>query len=221
MTTFTELLSHHAGTATARQIALGDVIGDASWGVDMGEGTITFGDRAFAMQVLGTEADGDGTWLWGWANAASGIPEPLLAIANEMRALGEREGIAELTERSFPIERANGYALASIAAGSRDDAAFYRAPYAGGALYVVLPDAGLPPDEAVPDERVVTTLAQTFQQFDVDKRLAAQSFLERAGFAVETAGDEVRAQRGNSSVAITFDETGRVTNLSGTLAPRD
>ncbi|NJK81384.1 MAG: hypothetical protein HC914_16455 [Chloroflexaceae bacterium] len=47
------------------------------------KGVLPFGtDMAFQVQILGTAAEQPGTWLWGWANAASGIPDPLLLAAH-------------------------------------------------------------------------------------------------------------------------------------------
>lgn len=217
MTKFKTLLSRHAGASLARQIAFGDIIGDASWEVDMGAAVIAFGVRAFHMQVLGTEAEGDQSWLWGWANAASGIPEPLLKSANELRAFGEAEAIDVLTERSFPLARKSGHELALFASGVNGSSAYYRAPYSGGALYVLITNPGVPPVEETPDERVPTILAQMLQMFDLDHGIATRSFLRDAGFAIEERDNVIQATRRQSTLTLGFDDQGRLANIDGKL----
>ena len=217
MSKFRTLLSRHAGASLARQIAFGDVIGDAAWEVDMGAGVIAFGVRAFSMQVLGTEAEGDQSWLWGWANAASGIPEPLLRSASELRAFGKSEGIDVLSERSFPLARKGGHELALFASGINGSSAYYRAPYDGGALYVLVTNPGVPPVRETPDERVPTILAQMLQMFDLDHGIATRSFLHDAGFTVEDGEGELDARRGATALTLTFDEQGRLSNIDGKL----
>ena len=68
----------HALSALDQQLHVIDVVGEGSWQFDMGAGAVTFqagtAARTVPVQILGTESHGDHTWLWGWANAASGIP---------------------------------------------------------------------------------------------------------------------------------------------------
>ena len=60
-------VDRHAILGFEKQFHAYDVIGDASWWVDLDEGTIVFGgELEMGAALLGTEASG--TWLWGWAN---------------------------------------------------------------------------------------------------------------------------------------------------------
>jgi hypothetical protein len=78
---FDDLFAQHVATAMARQVALADLIGERNWSVDLSAGHATFGDDLrFAIQLLGTESQGDGTWLWAWANAESNLPPALLHL---------------------------------------------------------------------------------------------------------------------------------------------
>ena len=217
--TFDDLLSRHAGAAMWRQLALSDIVGDAGWGIDMGEGRLTIGDHAFPIQLLGSEAEGDRTWLWAWANEASNLPEPLLAFARELRARGEREGIGELTERSFPLDRADGHRIGLLASGLAGDGhAYYRAPYDGGALFVLI-EAPVPPVNQVPAVRVAGVLTQTISAFTLDHRAMARGFLEDAGFDVEAERSSIVGRRGGDVVSIGIDQAGRIGEIKATLVP--
>ena len=218
--TFRALLSRHAGAAFWRQQGLAELVGSASWGIDMGEGRLTIGGHAFPIQLLGSEAEGDGTWLWAWANVQSGLPPELVRFSEGLRERGECDGIAELSERSFPIERANGHEIGLVASGlARDGHAYYRAPYDGGALYVLLGDVPVPGAMDVPAVRVPGVLGQVVSTFDLDHRALTTGFLADAGFAPEDRGEVVSGRRGDDVVTVTFDARGRIGGMEGTIAP--
>ncbi|MEM7558627.1 MAG: DUF6882 domain-containing protein, partial [Planctomycetota bacterium] len=133
---FTPLLSKHIGSAFAKQLAFADFLGDRNWGVKISEGAATFGDDlSFPIQLLGTEADADESWLWAWANEQSNLPANLLIACNELRRNGSENGIRELTERSFSQSVANGHQISMIASGLNANCCYYRGPYDGGTLF--------------------------------------------------------------------------------------
>ena len=84
-----------------KQIHAYDVIGDASWWVNLDAGTIVFGgELEMRAGLLGTEAAG--TWLWGWANPG-GFPEPVIAAAprgSGVRARARPAGALRAGERA-------------------------------------------------------------------------------------------------------------------------
>jgi hypothetical protein len=211
---FDDLFSRYAVSALARQLALADLLGERDWAVDLAAGAATFGnDLRFPIQLLGTESQGDGTWLWAWANTGSNLPPPLLHLAGWMREYGEKAGLAELTERSFPLERADGHRLALLASGLTGRP-YYRGPYDGGALFFHL--EGVPPQEVAP-ERAVTVISQAIAAFGMDHRVAVVSFLEQQGWKVSD-GEAVDAQHpGGATMHVTFDELGRIARFTGNI----
>src|SRR5262249_23614882 len=70
--TFSELVDRHIGLFVRKQMALSDFLGKHSYRFDLGKGTIDFGKgpglfgkrRVYPCQVLGTESETSGTWLW-------------------------------------------------------------------------------------------------------------------------------------------------------------
>jgi hypothetical protein len=179
---FEDLFSRHVFMAMARQTALADLIGERDWSVDLGAGAVTFGtDLRFPIQLLGSESHGDGTWLWAWANEASNLPPALLQLCGWMRGYGQNAGIPELTEATFPLDRADGHRLALLASGLTGRP-YYRGPYDGGALFFHLDDV---PQQEVTPERAVTVISQTISAFPIDHRIAVVGFFEQLGWPVD------------------------------------
>jgi hypothetical protein len=130
------LANRYLAASFDKQLYLANLIGEADWHLDMAAGLLSFGDRhRWHVQLLGTEANESQTWLWAWANEASGIPTQLLGSALTLRMLGEAQGIPELAEAEVPLNEVNGHVLAMIGSGVCRADAYYRCPYEGGAAF--------------------------------------------------------------------------------------
>lgn len=224
MPSFSEHFDEHAASALARQIALGDLLGERPWGIDTQTGMIRFGDDlTFPIQMLGTHGFDAGTWMWIWANTQSGIPAQHTQAALQIRQLGEADAIAEFTEPVQPMDNVTDHMIAMTCGGLLDGRCYYRAPYAGGALFVLLDD--VPPEvtRAVPVERAITVLMQLVSDFDVkNPRRMAESFLRQQAFALTSpSATQLIAERpGEGRLEVSFDDRGRIANVSGTLNAR-
>ncbi|WP_155370984.1 DUF6882 domain-containing protein [Catellatospora vulcania] len=220
MLTFDQLFAEHVATGLARQLALGDLIGARGWQLDLAGGTVTFGDDLrYRVQLLGTESHDEGSWLWAWANEASNLPPALLQLCGWLREFGDRQGIAELTEPSFALERADGHRLALLASGLTGRC-YYRGPYAGGAVFFHLDDAPAQITSPVRPERALSVLGQVIQSFPVDHRVAVESFLRQQSWRLDPAPHAVTAHHPDgSTLRVDFDALGRVSNMSGTVTP--
>lgn len=222
MTTFKELLSQHVGLAFARQLALADLLeNQQSFNVDIRQGVCTFGnDLRFPIQILGSEAEDSDTWLWAWANEASNLPPALLHSCNSLKELGAKHGIRELTERQFPLEVTNGHTLSMIASGVDGNCCYYRGPFPGGALFVLLKNVPAELLRPIRCERVITVLGEAISNFEVDHRLMAESFLKSQGFALQPSDGKLIATREPDMIVLAFDELGRIAGIDGKIEPR-
>ncbi|BCJ40964.1 hypothetical protein GCM10010168_47370 [Actinoplanes ianthinogenes] len=212
---FSDLFTQHVATAHARQLALADLIGERDWDLDLTAGQVAFGDDLrFPIQLLGTESHLDGTWLWAWANTQSGLPPQLLALSNWMREFGTRQGVAELTDATFPLERADGHRLALVASGLTGRC-YYRGPYEGGAVFFHLEGV---PDQPVAPERAFTVVNQVLMAYPVDHRAMVTAFLTQQGWRVSSENGLVTgAHSSGSEMRVEFDQLGRISNLTGQL----
>lgn len=215
---FRSLLSRYVGTAFAKQLAFADLLGERNWGVDISEGRAMFGDDlSYPIQLLGTEAEGDASWLWAWANEGSHLPSALLHACHQIRDFGIKEQIPELEHRSFPLCVASGHMISMVASEMNPDYCYYRGPYNGGALFFLV--AELPQEllSPVATQRAITVLTEVISQFDVDHLEMAQSFLQSQGFTLQHNSHQLVARRSSDAISISFDARQRIDNIEGKL----
>ena len=219
---FTSLLSQHIGGSFAKQIAFADLIGERNWGVSMSEGLATFGsDLSYPIQLLGTEADGDASWLWAWANEQSNLPPKLLQACKEFKNTGFTLQVPEFTDRSFSQDIANGHMIALVASGLNPKCCYYRGPYDGGAIFFLVCDVPSDVVGPVAPERAVTVMTEVISQFEINHREMADSFLQGQGFTLRPDGNRLYATRGNDSICVSFDSLQRINKIDCTLnSPR-
>lgn len=218
MQSFQDAFAEHVATGMARQLALGELLGSRGWQVDIEAGTVAFGDDlSYRIQLLGTQSDADRTWLWAWANSMSNLPPGLLRVAGWLREYGRHIGMAELTEPTFPIDRADGHQLALLASGLTGHC-YYRGPYPGGALFFQLegvPEHVLGP---VPPERAQRVLAEVIQAYPVNHRVVVQNFLAQQGWHMSLAQGDVTGQHHSGSwLRVEFDDMDRVIRIDGEI----
>jgi hypothetical protein len=118
------------------------------WSYDLETATLTFTrdglPRVIAkVQVVGSTSAARKSWLWGWASANT--PRPAVERMSEVRAFGEREGIAQLTAESLPDDEFLGWEMTAIAARVLRAKGAYRCPLEDGFLYLVYTDIAFAP----------------------------------------------------------------------------
>jgi hypothetical protein len=99
------------------------------------------------VQLVGTIDGEEKTWRWGWADLS--VPDVSTRRMEELRAFGEREGIAELTAEALLNEKYLGWEMTAVAAKVLGAKGAYRCPRAeGGTAYFVYTEiAFAPPPE--------------------------------------------------------------------------
>lgn len=216
----TDYASYHIPFALDRQLLVADLVGALDWAYSMEAGILSFGNRFhWQAEVLGTESEQSGTWLWAWANDASNIPADQHAASRKLKALGEEHGIVELTAPIVPLHHASGHAFASIAVGEGLGKAYYRAPYEGGAAFLLITDERLQLHVEEPLQRILTVFPQAISSVELaDHREALRGYLEHYGFEPEIENRALLLrQYGREVLRAEFDTDGRLRELKGTL----
>lgn len=206
----------YAALAFERQIHLASLTRKADWRFNSVIGMLLFDNQYYwQVQVLGTESEASGTWLWAWANTDSNIPTHLLVASLALKAYGEKHGISELTTPELSLDQFDGHTLALLASGICDANAYYRCPYEGGALFVLIMDENFPKCTDPPLQRIATVFPQAIAALEIpDHRLALAGYLDHYGLVHEQDGDTlVVKENGESVLTATFDEQNRLTNL--------
>jgi hypothetical protein len=194
------------------------LVGNLDWRFDMASGLLSFGERfAWHVQILGTQSDESATWLWGWDNQLSEIPVALLSAAKALKNLGECHRIPELTEPRFPLTAVDGHFLSTLGSGFCNALAYYRAPYEGGAAFLLIVDNGVPEKLNVPLTRIVSIFTQALTAFNItNHKTAWRGYLHYLGLAGETQDNTIIIKQGELPVLIvTFDECARLIHLGG------
>jgi hypothetical protein len=215
MSKFLELMESSAGGALARQLALGDYLGTHEWELNTQTGRVDFGKkRAHPIQILGTENQRDGTWMWAWANTGSGLPDAVVELSTRLRDHGAAQGIPELSKGKFRMEHLDGHAIALACSALVGRLPYYRGPYDGGAVFFYVLATPAAVSAPVTVARASTVIQQLISGFEVHHERAIAAFLVGEGLYVEANesgllgrwphGDEMR---------IDFDQQGRVTRI--------
>jgi hypothetical protein len=212
------LFQKHVASSLDKQLHLQELVGEEPrWQLDMETGRISFGARySFAIQALGTESALDGTWLWAWANEASDIPERLLESARALKRFGEEKQVPELTQPLLTVGELDGHKLSMIASGACRADAYYRGPYEGGAVFVLIQDTSFPAGDENTIWRIASTFTQVLANFPVNHRKAFVEYLHYYGLKGKCDGLSITVQGPEGRVLKTeFDEAGRLLKLGG------
>ena len=210
------LLSLAAGAAITRQRKMGElVIGENGWNIDVRNRRIKFGEREFDCGIIGSESYSGNTWLWGWANTQSGLPENVFAPSRRAkRALPECEAFQ--AEKFMLDEIYSGHNLSIITVGvSEKNVCYYRCPYDGGALFAQID--GLPDEIFAPLslEEIASAFMEIIGSFYCDHRLLAAGFLHQNGFSFEQGEDFISAGNGEKTLSFEFEKADDLCRVVG------
>ena len=216
---FPQLLTEHGAASLDKQYCLADLVGSGAWQLSVSEGKITFGGRqSFPVQILGSEAEESGTWLWSWANVASNLPASVLQSARQMKAFGEQYGIREFTEPELSLDQVGGHPLSMIASGLCGADAYYRGPYDGGAVFLLLT---APPVKKYADDsplRFIRIVNDFIAEFPCDHRSSLLAYAKYKGYPVTKDGDALLTTLPlGAEVRAAFDAQGRLAEMTSTL----
>lgn len=211
----------HAAATLDKQIHLNGMIDGLEFEYRQQPGEIAFGDEyVWNTQVLGTESESTSTWLWGWANGASGVLDESLVMVRKLQKLGKDQGIEELVTPEIPFEEFDGNFWSVIGTGLCNAAAYFRIPNADGALYVAIKDANFKQNTDRSLARLATVFPQAIAAFPMKNHISAlKGYVDYLGLkiGVEGKGLFVADDSGGRLVA-QFDERKRLAKLKGSLA---
>ena len=136
-----------------------------------------------------------------------------------LRMLGEAKGFPELVEPEHPLDDINGHTLALIGSGICRADAFYRCPYEGGALYVLIKDDSFPRCPEPPLARIASVFPQAISSFEISShKLALIGYLDYYGLVGQEDGNALVVKEGGEPVlTATFDDHDRLTKLAVTI----
>ena len=213
-----ELLAEYGLAFYERQVAFEQRIEGLDWQLDQDRGLVSLGDvLELPVQILGSEAVRDKTWMWAWANPT--VEEPLTAKSREARSIGEARGIGVLTEPQIDTNRTgDGFLLALATGGLLGADAYYPCPYPGGVLYAIVDLGAEVPTLGPPKaERVVRLISMMIEEAPrLASRRSIERYLKTIGADMAPSGTWIRI---GLDTTLTFDDLGRLTEIQETLHP--
>lgn len=217
-----------AGMAMAKKFALHDVVGDVdTWQADLEQAVLSLNDTEFrAVQIVGTYAFGDSTWVWAWGNQLSDFAENIVQDSLVLQRYGEEHGIAWLTERKFELEEDDVEAIAAVAVGITQADSYYLAFHDAGIVVFALRDErvrqALAADNPARVTSVIPAIVSAFMLYKQYEAIGA--YLRQTGYHVEHTAPTGKyentrmvAKRGSNVLNIDFNGDW-LKSCSGTLA---
>ncbi|MCL9805489.1 hypothetical protein NAT51_08145 [Flavobacterium amniphilum] len=216
-TNFQDLLEQNAGLSFEKQRIFSDTIGQHAWDFDMGKGTISFGDKDFPIQIIGSLAFNNNSWMWGWANTQSGMPENLLKHSYELKQMGEAKNIPEFVDGHFNVEEGFEHKIGMIACGLFKSKSYYCANYGQGTLVVTIDDDRIPAIDKNRPETITTNFSMLVGGMDLNHKNTFQNYLIDREFELNISENKIEGLRNNSTIMAEFDELDRLVSMSGKL----
>lgn len=195
---------------------LAGILGEHNWEADIESGLMVFEgpDMQTPFEIVGTYSFSSETWMWSWANEASGLPENMTTIARKLHVIGEAKNIRELVTPDFSADPVDLHAFGILACGIGAADAFYVADYGDGMLVAVLTgdlvSSGWQPDH----QRALLVFPQVISTFELDHKFALVNYLQALGYEVKV-DKGVLARKEGQQIQADFDDVGRLTSLKG------
>lgn len=238
--TLDTMAAAYAAVVAEKQLAFDELVGtpldgaSAGWSADLDAPSLQIGGHTFTAALLGSAAEHDGTWLWGWANPAFGPGHPATRATSELRRIGAEFDVPELTRESLPLSSVSdsglhaagpgggtlgpAHTLAVVATGVLGARAYYAGAYEGGAAFLAVTDDRLAAPVIDPS-RVPEIIGLAIEAFPHHHRLTVETYLGHHGLTAERLKDGLIAHMPDDRgiVAFAFDAHDRLINLETEL----
>ncbi len=214
---FIDLLEQNAGLSYEKQLILADIIGEADWQIDMESGLISFGELSFPIQIIGSLSFFDNSWMWGWANTQSEIPDNLLQQAKNLKTLGEEKNIKQLKDSCFLVEEGFEHKVGMIACGIFNSKAYYCANYGEGVLVITIDDEKIPSINKDKFEKIPTVIYTLTANVNLKHKEAVKNYLIDRDFLLDIEENKIKASRNKTELIVEFDNLGRLKKLNGEI----
>jgi hypothetical protein len=166
--------------------------------------------------VLGSESDNTLTWLWAWSEEHTEIPGDLVASSLQLKDWGKQEGIEEFTIPSVDLSRADGHVLSLISSQISSASCYYRSPYEGGAVFVLIFSEVVDRQPPFGLDGLSRQFIDLISRYEFNHRKALVSYLRANNLSFTEKGPFVSARLVSGEKLITeFDGQGQLKNRDG------
>ncbi len=212
MSSITEYLEKYALISLEKQEKFVKLVGEHTRELDLDSGMIRFNtELVFPFQVLGTESDNTLTWLWAWSEEQTEIQETLLKSSRALKTWGEREGVHEFVVPAVDLDKTDGRVVSLIAAEVCKASCYYRDPYEGGALYVLIFSRAIDDQQPFDFFGLSRRFSELLSLYDINHKNVLVSYFRMKGLPIAEKDRFVEAELANGeTLKAEFDEGGRL-----------
>lgn len=217
MSKLTTFFEQYALLALEKQEKLAALVNGHTSELDLESGKIIFDNRLeLPFQVLGSESDNTLTWLWAWSEEQTEIPEHLLISSLQLKDWGKHEGIEEFTIPSVDLSRADGHVLSLISSQISSASCYYRSPYEGGAVFVLISSELVDRQPPFGLDGLSRQFTDLISRYEFNHRNALVSYLRANNLLFTEKGPfiSVKLVTGEKLIA-EFDGQGRLKTIDG------
>lgn len=154
------------------------IISGQKWSADLAKGTITFGNRSFPLQIIGSEGSATNSWQWAYKNT-NNFDNRLLELAHEVEKTGNDWDLSPLYVSNFELDEVfNGETLSTVACGiSKSDYCYYRAMTQKGSVYLAFENVPKYVFAPIEISEFAEITASCLENYHVDHKVFVESFL--------------------------------------------
>ena len=217
MNKLTAYLEQYALLALEKQEKLAALVNEHTSELDLCSGTISFNSGPAApFQALGSESDNTLTWLWAWSEEQIELPEDLLTSSLQLKDWGKQEGIEEFTIPSVDLNRADGHVLSIISSQISGASCYYRSPYEGGAVFVLIFSEVVDRQPPFGLDGLSRQFADLISRYEFNHRNTLVSYLRANNPSFTEKGPFISARLVTGEKLIAeFDGQGRLKTIDG------
>ncbi|WP_405206834.1 DUF6882 domain-containing protein [Aquimarina sp. LLG6339-5] len=214
---FKDLIDQHAGLSFEKQQNFNELTEGLAWNINLNTATLSFGDIDFPIEVIGSLSFNDYSWMWGWANTKSGIPENLLSSSMDIKKIGEEKQIDEFTKGHFSVEEGFEHKMGIVASGLLNADAYFCANYGQGTMVLTLTSDRIEKINENRLEKVLTTFPQVISAIDLNHKEAFKNYLIDRSFKLKMSEKKIEALKNNKVLVAEFDQLNRLKTLNGKI----
>lgn len=214
---FNDLVNQNAALSFEKQQNLNEITGGLAWNINLNTSTLSFGNIDLPIEVIGSLSFNDYSWMWGWENSKSGIPENLLKGSLNIKKIGEEKQIEEFTKGHFNVEEGFEHKMGTVASAILRADAYFCANYGQGTMVLTLKSDKIPKIDNNKIEKILTTFPQVIGGMDLNHKEAFKSYLIDRNFKLNVSKSKIKGLKNNKILVAEFDETNRLKTLNGNI----
>ena len=208
--TFKTILSKYGALALDKQENLSELIGETVGDLDIGKGTISFGDIVLPVQILGFFSQDLRQWSWAWDNEEI-FGENLIKSSKQMKTIGDEFDIPAFNSTAINSDFNDCHTLAMVSTSILNMDGYYAVSEEGIDIFVLIKSDMIKENNSV---RKFRDIFYNFQKnYNIYPKIAFEAYTKLKGYGFKPHEDFALAKIGESRVMAGFTERGNITRI--------